>query len=399
MFNGGTTFANKTLRHAALLLWLIAAALGTACADPVKITFVPPPMEGTLSLGVYDGTGRLVRVLHREAEVSELTAGDDGLITQWDGNDDQGKPCPTGSYRVRGVLVGDLGVEGVEFVGNDWVTGDDAPHLRKITQLGMRPDGTLVLSAMLPPGGAEPRHYAVSVKPATTPGEEGEVQLTPVAEFPPATEKGAWAIAGQNIKSNGRVLRAQPDDPPPVQLAASPDGTKLYVLYENATLQRLRGYDFIGVKPGGKPKVLFENDIRACDSYEEIAGELKFPNGQPFTPSPTGSILLAPNIPGMESKPGTLEIRVQCNRAGSHLQTADGLLLCHISDTPFLRWARIGKQPGSPAITLFDSDGAVVEQFQIAKPGNMMPFEAGTVQWTAPAPATPTPSPTPAATP
>jgi hypothetical protein len=40
----------------------------------VKIEFLPPPMEGTISLGVYNGEGKLVRTLAREAEVKEFTA-------------------------------------------------------------------------------------------------------------------------------------------------------------------------------------------------------------------------------------------------------------------------------------------------------------------------------------
>src|SRR5213593_2271905 len=37
----------------------------------VRISFLPPPLEGTISLGIYDGNGTLVRVLHQQAELSE----------------------------------------------------------------------------------------------------------------------------------------------------------------------------------------------------------------------------------------------------------------------------------------------------------------------------------------
>src|SRR5215208_3322552 len=36
-------------------------------ARSVRISFVPPPMDGTISLGIYDQTGQLVRVLRRNA--------------------------------------------------------------------------------------------------------------------------------------------------------------------------------------------------------------------------------------------------------------------------------------------------------------------------------------------
>jgi len=37
---------------------------------------------GKISLGVYDQSGRLVRVLHQEAEFDEFTIGADALTTQ-----------------------------------------------------------------------------------------------------------------------------------------------------------------------------------------------------------------------------------------------------------------------------------------------------------------------------
>ena len=76
----------------------------------VKIQFLPPPMEGTISLGIYDHTGKLVRVLHRAATGDEFVAALDGYITHWDGLDDAGNPCPPGHYSARGYMVGDVTV-------------------------------------------------------------------------------------------------------------------------------------------------------------------------------------------------------------------------------------------------------------------------------------------------
>src|ERR1700746_667630 len=42
----------------------------------VRISFVPPPIEGTISLGIYDNTGKLVRVLHQEAKLNEFAIGE-----------------------------------------------------------------------------------------------------------------------------------------------------------------------------------------------------------------------------------------------------------------------------------------------------------------------------------
>src|SRR5476651_2057403 len=66
----------------------------TASAPPttarnVRLSFVPPPMEGTISLGIFDATGTLVRVLHREAKIDNFEVDADSLNTTWDGKNDE----------------------------------------------------------------------------------------------------------------------------------------------------------------------------------------------------------------------------------------------------------------------------------------------------------------------
>ena len=113
-------------RQLAILLCLISVSVANAQESPtaspspsaspastrsVRISFLPPPLEGTISLGVYDKSGQLVRVLHQEAEVDEFTVGADALVTQWDGKNDDGGDLPAGKYHARGYLVGHLKVE------------------------------------------------------------------------------------------------------------------------------------------------------------------------------------------------------------------------------------------------------------------------------------------------
>ena len=74
-------------------------------ARSVRISFVPPPLEGMISLGVYDRANKLVRVLHQEAELDEFTVEADGLETKWDGKNDDGEDLPAGTYRARGYAV------------------------------------------------------------------------------------------------------------------------------------------------------------------------------------------------------------------------------------------------------------------------------------------------------
>jgi hypothetical protein len=74
----------------------------------IRISFLPPPLEGTISLGIYDEWNKLVRVLHQEAELDEFTIGDDALSTKWDGRDDDGFDVIPGRYQARGFVVGKL---------------------------------------------------------------------------------------------------------------------------------------------------------------------------------------------------------------------------------------------------------------------------------------------------
>ena len=77
-------------------------------ARTVRISFVPPPIEGTISLGIYDQAGRMVRVLHQNAQLNDFAIGADALVTRWDGKDDGNQDLPSGRYHARGYLVGPL---------------------------------------------------------------------------------------------------------------------------------------------------------------------------------------------------------------------------------------------------------------------------------------------------
>ena len=68
-------------------------------------------MEGTVSLGIYNESGKLVRVLHQNAQLNDFTIGADALVTRWDGKDDAGQDLPAGEYHARGYLIGPLKLE------------------------------------------------------------------------------------------------------------------------------------------------------------------------------------------------------------------------------------------------------------------------------------------------
>jgi hypothetical protein len=65
-------------------------------------------MDGTISLGIYDQAGKMVRVLHENAQLDDFTIGPDSLVTRWDGKDDGQQELPSGRYHARGYLVGPM---------------------------------------------------------------------------------------------------------------------------------------------------------------------------------------------------------------------------------------------------------------------------------------------------
>ena len=83
-------------------------------ARSVRISFVPPPLEGTISLGIYDKNGKLVRVLKQEVELDEFEVGADALNGRWDGQDDDGSDLSTGRYHAKGFAIAQMKIEEVQ---------------------------------------------------------------------------------------------------------------------------------------------------------------------------------------------------------------------------------------------------------------------------------------------
>ena len=142
----------------------------------MRITFLPPPMEGTLSLGIYDKKGKLVRVLAREATEKDFTIGLNGLITSWDGKDDAGNLMPPGLYSARGYSVGAIEVEGIALHGNDWITDDDAPRPVRVLDLRCRQPGDDTSRSSSGHGPAERVRSNTAKRWASTPNRDRETE-------------------------------------------------------------------------------------------------------------------------------------------------------------------------------------------------------------------------------
>ena len=99
----------------------------------VPLRFVPPPMQGTVSLGIFDSNGKLIRVLHREAKIDMFTVEENSLSTTWDGKNDAGEDLPPGRYRARGYLVGQLKIEDVGKVESAPADASDHVPVKLVT--------------------------------------------------------------------------------------------------------------------------------------------------------------------------------------------------------------------------------------------------------------------------
>lgn len=394
-----------------LVAWIAGNAAGQESPPPaatvparnIRISFVPPPLDGTISLGIYDAKGKLVRVLFREADINEFTIGHDALSTAWDGKDDAGENVPAGKYSAHGFVVGDLKIEGVGFSFNDWITSAESPRFSHIRSLNLRNDD-LVLGVDLVPPGVGHVLYEVADKSIKLTDTDPDPSATPVPSEPVApdidpvmtvsgregtrwvidrTEKGSNTTELKQYSASGEFLRRlpiSPTAPQPKAIAASATQDKIYLLEENSISQRVRGLTLTATKTEGTEqpvsewKVDFEKWIYSHKDFSLVDGK---PVAAPAKAETTEKlkVKLQPN-PLLNDDRVTVELSIGLDADGSFLKAADGLPLCTISETQALVRALLNARSGN-AIDVFQDDGAVVEQFRVSGVDQMMSFDCG----------------------
>jgi len=366
------------------------------------LRFALPPLEGTISLGVFDQAGKLVRVLHREDTLSAFSAGHDALETSWDGTDDNGNPLPNGKYRARGFVVGDLKVEGVDDFFNDWVTDENSPHLKSLGAIKLE-KGELQLSADLPGEGkvalaCDPNTGAVVTEiapPATEecmPTEKFPILIAPV-DCARGKDGTTWFIDAPSTHEPREVKQLSKDrellrrlsyaapDPQPQRIAASTEEEKIFLVEQNDKLQRLRALSLLRTtndSPGQSVsdwKPIFEKQIVAHQNFGLENGKPVANSTSTKTPAQKLTQKLRPD-PLQKDRPGKVELAIGIDEDGSFLKTADGLPLRTISDTPNLTRTLLSR-PNDNTIDVFQDDGAVVEQFRISNLTEMIAFDCG----------------------
>lgn len=373
-----------------------------APARRVSLSFALPPLEGTISLGIYNQTGKLVRVLHREDAISDFTAGHDALETEWDGTDDTGNPLPNGKYSARGYVVGDLKVEGVDYFFNNWVTDENSPHIRHLSQL-WREGGDLRVTGELADGKkasfiCDQATGAIAKEvPAPLGIHCDEIPKLPNLFSPRDCALGrdgtTWFIDSaegsglrevKQLSKTHELLRQlsyPADEPQPESIEASPSEEKIFLIEQNDRLQRLRALSLVrtttenGDEAVSDWKTHFEKKIIA---HQNFALE----NGKPVAASAAPQTQLRKvaqklrSDPLRKNEPGKAELAIGIDPGGSCLETSDGLPLRTISDTPNLSRALLAR-PNDDAIDIFQDDGAVVEQFRVSNLAQMIAFDCG----------------------
>lgn len=367
----------------------------------VRVSFLPPPLDGTISLGIYDTKGKLVRVLHREADINEFKIGADALSTTWNGKDDGGENVPAGKYTAHGFVVGGLKTEGVGFFFNDWITSEDSPRISRIRSLGMRDDKLLLGVDLVPHG---PGHVLYDFEQKTIKLSDGDSPVSTASATSSDGTDPVMTISGRNgtrwvidrtavgtpttevkqFSSSGEFLRklsTPPDQPQPLAMAVSLTEDTIYLLEENSLAQRVRGLSLAAAKPDGDQppvsdwKVDFEKWIVAHKDFSVV-------DGKPVASPPSGTaapdtlkVKLQPN-PLVNDARITVELAIGFDAGGSFLKTSDGLPLYSISETSGLVRGLLANR-GSNAIDVFQDDGAVVEQFRVTGVDRMMGFDCG----------------------
>lgn len=427
---------------------LLVAALGLLCPGllpaqekpAVQVEIVPPPLEGTVSIGVFDAKGKCVRVLAKNAAQDSLPAALNGWAISWDGKTTDGREAAAGNYEIRGCIVGnEVKADGVAWHFNDWLDPEhpeDAPT--GIEDVELLPDGDFAVqfgskwSVFTPDGSrrgisAHPERSksgsAIAVKGNQTAcfdgsklwlwkgGEPEELPIHPDGEILDLTfggESTLWWIAktpeGRTLHSlnlaDEKERELVPDDSSGTMsaISVSADDHTIALLNRDEQATTFRILRLIDQPPGEKSepgqiisvwKTLLQRQITPCGEFGFTEKGGLIPQGKiDARQSLQIPLIENPLTPGMRTR---LQIRLAAGDGGVWISTSDGLPLIPVAaGMVSSRMAIVdGGQPGSARVFLLQSVGvpdsilqpAAVAEYAITRLENMMTFTAGSVQW------------------
>lgn len=181
-----------------LLVAFLCGAVWSRASDSqptdrdIEVRFVPPGDEGTVSMGIYSTSGKLVRVLADEWPLTRFRVGRDALSTTWNGGDSEGMPVAAGAYSVRGFVVGKVEVLGEAFHFNDWIDDADSPRLTTISAQQLLSGGDILLAVWLAGGNrmlvryspqSDVQWHSVTVRPSVQPAKNVQMAVSETLAF------------------------------------------------------------------------------------------------------------------------------------------------------------------------------------------------------------------------
>jgi len=371
---------------------------------PVALTFTPPGIEGDIVLGIFNAGGKLVRTLRYAKDSPELRIDTNGYIAQWDGLDEAGKPCAGGRYAAHGFAVGDdVAVDGEAFHFNDWMAEDKIPagdvRLRKWGQaigVELRTASGVVLRQVTADGSLAP---AADTADVTGPGlAPPQFQPAPIG-WAAGRDGSMWLIVDQDgqhvvvqLDKDGkslRELRVPKDEPQPAEILAAP-GDDAILLKESGGggVSRVRMLRRGGSQSeqGGRViadwEVVFERTMQPCANFGVVGGQLV---ADASTAAQADSVTIAtvenPLEPGR--KPRVKFTALATPDGGSMLAAPGGLGLVDVSSSGgWKRFAVAAAKDG--ALSLYQGDGIVVEEFEIRGLDDIAAFNVGSFLLAAP---------------
>ena len=88
----------------AALLW-VGFICSSSALEPlpapknqISVELAPPPLEGTVSIGVFDSAGKCIRVLAKGVDQESIPSALNGFQIIWDGKNEAGGIAVNGDY-------------------------------------------------------------------------------------------------------------------------------------------------------------------------------------------------------------------------------------------------------------------------------------------------------------
>jgi len=180
-------------------------------------------------------------------------------------------------------------------------------------------------------------------------------------------------FVGQFDRGGEFLRELKQDDGRVAAVTASASDDVIYVHGgDGGSGDRVRGLKRSGDSSGWK--VIFERTFEPCSRFGFVGGRLVADaGGEPRQ----DSVEVVLTYVALDPRFQTLEVVARSDARGSYLAAKDGLPLLRVSDTPGLGRVILRKGKTAGRTSLFQGDGAVVEEFAIRGLSGIAAFDCG----------------------